>query len=71
VAVQSVGTVSIFAALLGRGLHSSTIQLNVSAFCELGGAFMDCVRGVRGHCGVSRVYFVSETAHVELKSGRV
>jgi len=28
--------------LLGRGLHSSAVQLNVSAFCGIGGAFMDC-----------------------------
>jgi hypothetical protein len=32
---------------------------------------MGCWRGVRGHAGVLRVYFVSETAQVELRSGRV
>jgi len=27
----------------GRGLHSSTFQLNVSAFCGIGGAFRGCI----------------------------
>ena len=31
-----------------RGIHSSTIQLNVSAFGGIGGAFMGYLRGVRG-----------------------
>jgi hypothetical protein len=30
----------------GRGLHSSTFRLNVSAFCVLGGAFRSRLRGV-------------------------
>ena len=30
----------------GRGLHSSTCQLNVSAFCGIGGAFRGCLGGV-------------------------
>ena len=30
-----------------------------------------CVGCVRGYCGVSRVYFASEAAQVELKSGRI
>ena len=30
-----------------------------------------CLGGVKEHYGVFRVYFVSETAQVELKSGRV
>jgi hypothetical protein len=59
----------------GRGVHSSTFRLNVSAFCETGGAirccFRGCVGGVMGDQGVFRVYFVSETALVELKSGGV
>jgi formyltetrahydrofolate synthetase len=33
---------------LGRGLHSSTFWLNVSAFCEIGGAFWGCSRSVYG-----------------------
>jgi len=33
--------------------------------------FRGCLGGVEGHYGVFRVYFVSETAQVELKSGRV
>ena len=31
---------------LGRGLHSSTSQLNVSAFCGIGGAFGGYLGGV-------------------------
>jgi TPR repeat protein len=27
---------------LGRGLHSSTFRLNISAFCGIGGALRDC-----------------------------
>jgi len=30
----------------GRGLHSSTFRLNVSAFCGIGGAFRGCSGGV-------------------------
>ena len=30
----------------GRGLHSFTFQLNVSAFCGTGGAFRGCLGGV-------------------------
>jgi len=30
----------------GRGLHSSTIRLNVSAFCGTGGAFRGCLGGI-------------------------
>ena len=30
----------------GRGLHSSTFRLNVSAFCAIGGAFRVSLRGV-------------------------
>jgi hypothetical protein len=41
----------------GRGLHSSTFWLNLSAFC-----------GTGVHVGV---YFVSATAQIELTSGRV
>jgi len=54
-----------------RGLHSFAFQLNLSAFCGIGGACRGCSRGVRGCQGVSRLFFVSETAPVELKSGRV
>jgi len=31
-----------------RGLHSSTFQLNLSAFCGIGGAFRGCLRGCMG-----------------------
>ena len=30
----------------GRGLHSSTLQLNLSAFCVTGGAVRGYLRGV-------------------------
>jgi len=33
--------------------------------------FWGCVGGVRGYEGLFRVYFMSETDQVELKSGRV
>ena len=33
--------------------------------------FKGCLGGVRGYEGVFRVYIVSETAQLELKSGRV
>ena len=35
------------------------------------GLFRGCLEGVKGHYGAFRVYLVSETAQVELKSGRV
>ena len=31
--------------IAGRGLHSSTFRLNVSAFCCIGGACSGCFRG--------------------------
>jgi hypothetical protein len=40
--------VTVQAWVRGRGLHSSTFQLNVSAFCGIGCAFRGCVRGVQG-----------------------
>jgi len=46
----------------GKGLHSSTFRLNVSAFYGKGGAIRGCVGGVMGDEGLFRVYFVSETA---------
>ena len=33
-------------SIYGRGLHSSTSQLNVSAFYGIGGAFRGCLVGV-------------------------
>ena len=62
----------------GRGLLSYTFWLNVSALCGPEGAFRGCVRGVKGYLrgaggfyGVSGMCFVSETAQVQLNSGRV
>jgi hypothetical protein len=36
----------------GRGLHSFTLQLNLSGFYGIGGARMDCVARVKGVLGV-------------------
>jgi hypothetical protein len=55
----------------GRGLHSPTFKLNVSAFCGIQGAFMGCLGSVYEVSRSIRVYFMSETAQVEMKSGRV
>jgi len=33
--------------------------------------FRECLGGIRGCCGIFTVCFVPETAHFELKSGRV
>ena len=41
----------LLAQLMGRGLHSSIIQLNLSAFCGIGGAWRrrsGCLEDVRG-----------------------
>jgi len=61
-----------------RGLHSSTFRLNLSAFCRIGvhsviiyEVLRRCQWGIKQNQGVFRVYFVTETAQVELKSGRV
>jgi len=32
-----------------RGLHSFTFQLNVSAFCGIGGVLRGCLGGVSGY----------------------
>jgi len=55
----------------GRCLHSSTLQLNVSAYNGIGGARRGCVARVQVVFRVFRVFFVSDTAQVELRSGRV
>jgi len=39
----------------GRGFHSFTFQLNVSAFCGIGNASRGCLGGVGGYWGVSCV----------------
>ena len=60
--------------LMSGALHSSTSQLNHSAFGGIRGAFRGCLGGVRGYQGfqgVCGVYFVTETVQVELRSGRV
>jgi hypothetical protein len=42
--------------LLGRGLHSSTFQLNLSDVYGIGGARRGCVARVKGVLGVCRVF---------------
>ena len=44
--VSRCGMVYVQPSLLGRGLHSSTFRLNVSAFCVIGGAISSYLRGV-------------------------
>jgi len=41
----------------GRGLHSSSLRLNLSAFCVTGLAVRGCFGGVWGGGGVFRVCF--------------
>ena len=59
----------------GRGLHSSNFRLIVSGFCGPGGAFRGCSEHVweilGGVVGCAGCNLVSETAQVELKSGRL
>ena len=59
--------------MFGRGLHSSTFRLNLSAFWGIGvrigvvrGWLGGVIGGIEQHQGVLRVYFVSETAQVQL-----
>ena len=63
------------AAVHGRGLHSFTSQLNLSSFYGKGGARRGCVariKGVfRGRLAYVGCFRMSETAQIELKSGRV
>jgi len=44
----------------GRGLHSSTSQLNWSAFYGIGGARRGCVAHVKGVFGVCRIFCVCQ-----------
>jgi hypothetical protein len=58
-----------------RGLHSSTSQLNLSAFHAMGGARRGRVARVKGMLwgfqGILGYFVVSDTAQVELTGGRV
>ena len=49
-------TYALIFGALGRGLHSSTSQLNLSAFRGIGGALRGCVRGVQEVSGGIRGY---------------
>jgi hypothetical protein len=55
----------------GRGLHSPTFQLNLSASYGIGGAPRGCVTLVKGVLGCVGCFLVSDTAGVELRSERV
>ena len=63
------------AVLLGRGLHSSTFPLNLSALHGIGVARRCCVVRMKGVLGGARgcvgCILVSDAAQVELRSGRV
>jgi hypothetical protein len=50
-AVFSGGLPGLGRGLGGRGLHSSTFRLNVSALCGIGGAFRGCLGVVYGVSG--------------------
>jgi len=62
-------------AVRGRGLHSSTFQLNLSAFYGIGGVrkglCSPCQGGVGGCLVCGGCFLVTDTAQVELKSERV
>jgi len=49
--------VMVLELLSGRGLHSSTLQLNLSAFCVTGAALRGCFGDVKGVVGGIRVCF--------------
>jgi hypothetical protein len=74
-AMTLVSIAVMASAPVARGLHSSTFQLNVSAFCGTGSASKDCLGAVSGVSGgiteCAGCVFVSETAQVKLKSGRL
>jgi len=60
---------------VSRGLLSTTFQPNLSALHCIGGTRRGCVARVKGVSGgvsgVSGCFLVTDTAHVELRSGRV
>jgi hypothetical protein len=45
-----------YSSISGRGLHSSTFQLNLSASHGIGGARSGCVARVKGVSGVCRLF---------------
>jgi hypothetical protein len=53
----------------GKGWHLSIGRLIISASCGIGGAIRGCLGGAQWVLGGIRVYFVSETAQVELCVG--
>ena len=63
-----------FKAVAGRGLHSSTFQLNFNALYGIGGARrgrVARVKGLSGGLGCLGCFLLSDTAQVEQGSGRV
>ena len=60
---------AVLAQGMGRGLHLSTFQLNVSAFCEL---YASTFRlDVSTLCGLCWEVSLAKTSHVKLRSGRL
>ena len=55
------------ALLPGMGLHSFTSQLNLRAFCGIGGARLDCVACVKGVFTVCRVFLCVFVCQTRLK----
>jgi hypothetical protein len=47
---------AVLHSAMGRGSHSPTFRLNVSAFCGKGGALGGCLGGVQGVSGVIRAW---------------
>jgi hypothetical protein len=47
---------AVLHSAMGRGSHSSTFRLNLSAFCGKGGALGGCLGGVQGVSGVIRAW---------------
>ena len=52
-----VEAVPLLVSVVGRGLHSLTSQLNLSAIYGIGGARRGCVARVKGVFRVCRVFF--------------
>jgi len=57
VVVCFVEAVPLLVSVVGRGLHSLTSQLNLSAIYGIGGARRGCVARVKGVFRVCRVFF--------------
>jgi hypothetical protein len=70
----AVTAVCAAASRLPGAYNRRLFDSKVSAFCGIGGAynfFMACLGGCKGHQGLFRVDFVSDSAQAELNGGRV